>query len=886
MKQYFALKAEHPDALLLFRVGDFYETFGEDAVKAAKALGIVLTRRANGAAAYVELAGFPHHAIDTYLPKLVKAGYKVAVCEQLEDPKLTKTLVKRGIIEVVTPGLSYNPQLLQAGEYNFLASIYCSHGSGKIQAGVAFTDISTGTVQIAEGSLSYIESLLAQYGPKEILVERGREKEWREKAENSAFVSSIDAWAFVREAAEEKVKAHFGVESLKGFGVEGLPLAVQAVGAMLFYLESNKYAQYDHLCTLQRIDGQDYLWLDKYTVRNLELFPRPENPLKGASLIEVIDKTQTPMGARLLRQWMVMPLRNKAAIEQRHDGVALFVEHYKQAQKLQKILARVGDMERLVSRAAAGRINPREAALLGYALEQTAQARQLLEQMLVIQAQAFAGQGLSNNRLRVAAEETPASANKTVLPQVAVLDPCPELVDTLHKTLVEAPPAQMGKGQVVADGFDPQLDELRYMVAHNKEYLQELQQRTALETGITSLKIGFNNVFGYYIEVRNTHKDKVPPEWIRKQTLVSAERYITEELKVYEEKILGAEERIAQLEQEIFGKLVAYIHTYVRSIQENARMLAQIDCLLGFAALAVSNKYVRPQMDESDVLDIRQGRHPVLETLMPPGESYVPNSVYLDNSTQQIIVLTGPNMAGKSALLRQTGLTVLLAQMGSYVPAQEASLGMVDKLFTRAGAGDDMARRESTFMVEMLESAAILNNVTDKSLVLFDEIGRGTSTYDGISIAWAIVEYLHEKPGSRAKTLFATHYHELNQMAEQYSRIKNFHIAVKERGQKVLFLHKMITGGIQHSFGIHVAGMAGMPRRVILTAQDVLKDLEREKERPPSIERPKQLSFFQLEDPLLQALKRDIESIDVNNITPLEAFDALREMKRKIGQKE
>lgn len=862
MKQYFALKAEHPDALLLFRVGDFYETFGEDAVKASKALGIVLTRRANGAAAYVELAGFPHHSIDTYLPKLVKAGFKVAVCEQLEDPKLTKKLVKRGIVEVVTPGLSYNPQLLEAGEHNFLASIHCMHGSGEVQAGVAFTDISTGTVQIAQGNLSYIESLIVQYAPKEILVERGREKEWRGKMDNTSFVSSIDTWAFVQEAAEEKVKDHFGVESLRGFGIEQLPLAVQAVGAMLYYLEANKYAQYDHLCTLQRIDGQDFMWLDKYTIRNLELFPRRENPMKGASLIEVIDKTQTPMGARLLRQWMVMPLRNKAAVEQRHKGVAFFVEQKKQAEKLQNILFRVGDMERLVSRAAAGRINPREAAQLGYALEQTAQAKQLLEQLLL------------------------ASASQLILPQVAALDPCPQLVDTLRKTLVESPPAQMGKGQVVADGFDEQLDELRYIVAHNKEYLQQMQQQAAQETGISSLKIGFNNVFGYYIEVRNTHKDKVPPTWIRKQTLVSAERYITEELKIYEEKILGAEERIAQLEQDIFNRLVGTIHSYVRPIQENARMLAQIDCLLGFAVLSGSNKYVRPQMEDSDVLDIKQGRHPVLETLMLPGESYVPNSVYLDNSTQQIIVLTGPNMAGKSALLRQTGLTVLLAQMGSYVPAEEAVLGMVDKLFTRAGAGDDMARRESTFMVEMLESAAILNNVTDKSLVLFDEIGRGTSTYDGISIAWAIVEYLHEKAGAHAKTLFATHYHELNQMAEQYSRIKNFHIAVKERGQKVLFLHKMITGGIQHSFGIHVAGMAGMPRRVILTAQDVLKDLEQEKERPPSIERPKQLSFFQLEDPLLQALKRDIESIDLNGITPLEAFDALRELKRKIGQKE
>jgi len=859
MDQYFAIKAEYPDALLLFRVGDFYETFAEDAVKTSKALGIVLTRRANGSASSVELAGFPHHALDTYLPKLVHAGYKVAVCDQLEDPKLAKKIVKRGITEVVTPGLSYNPQLLEAAEHNFLACIFSGRtGEGEL-TGIAFTDISTGTIQVAQGDRSYIEGLLSQYKPREILVSRDQEKKWKAAADSASFISTIDDWAFVYDAAQEKVKTQFGVDSLKGFGVENLPLAISAVGAVLFYLEINKYARYDHLCTLQRIDSGRLMWLDKYSIRNMELFPRHDNPEKGASLIEVIDKTHTPMGARLLRQWMVMPLRHIDDIQERHNAIEVFLEQWELTGKLRKLLSQTGDMERLISRAAAGRIAPREAGQLKTALIQTSKIRQLMAKT----------------------EEARAIRKDT-----DHLDDCTELVEILHRTLVASPPSQLGKSPVIAPGFDPQLDELRHIVSHNKEYLQEMQQKAADATGISSLKISFNNVFGYYIEVRNTHKDKVPASWIRKQTLVSAERYITEELKSYEEKILGAEERIALLEQDIFTRLVDSIRLYIRPIQENARILARLDVLLGFAILAREQKYCRPRMEESDVIDIRQGRHPVLETLMPPGEAYIPNDVYLDNSKQQIIILTGPNMAGKSALLRQTGLIVLLAQIGSYVPAREATLGIVDKLFTRVGASDNMPRRESTFMVEMLESAAILNNITGKSLVLFDEIGRGTSTYDGISIAWAIVEYLHEKAGAQAKTLFATHYHELNQMAEQYDRVKNFNIAVKERGQKVLFLRKMISGGVEHSFGIHVAGMAGMPRRVLLTAEEILKRMEAGREQPPSVERPKQLSFFQLEDPLLQALKRDIESLDLNRMTPLEAFDALRELKRKIGQKE
>ncbi|MFA5443476.1 MAG: DNA mismatch repair protein MutS [Bacteroidales bacterium] len=859
MDQYFAIKAEYPDALLLFRVGDFYETFGEDAIKSSKALGIVLTRRANGSASSVELAGFPHHALDTYLPKLVRAGYKVAVCDQLEDPKLAKKIVKRGITEVVTPGLSYNPQLLEASEHNFLAGIFSGRTREGELTGIAFTDISTGTIQVAQGDRSYIESLLSQYNPREILVSRDQEKKWKTAVGSAAFVSTIDDWAFVYDAAQEKVKTQFGVDSLKGFGVENLPFAISAVGAVLFYLEINKYARYDHLCTLQRIDSGRLMWLDKYSIRNMELFPRHDNPENGASLIEVIDKTHTPMGARLLRQWMVMPLRHIGDIHERHNVIEVFLEQWDLTGKLRKMLSQTGDMERLVSRAAAGRITPREAGQIKTALIQTSKIRQLLAKT----EEAHAVQKDTDN-----------------------LDDCTELVEILNRTLVASPPAQLGKSQVVAPGYDPQLDELRHIVSHNKEYLQEMQQKAADATGISSLKISFNNVFGYYIEVRNTHKDKVPSSWIRKQTLVSAERYITEELKSYEEKILGAEERIALLEQEIFAQLMETIRRYIRPIQENSRILARLDVLLGFAILAREQKYCRPRVEESDVIDIHQGRHPVLETLMPPGEAYIPNDVYLDNENQQIIILTGPNMAGKSALLRQTGLIILLAQIGSYVPAREATLGIVDKLFTRVGASDNMARRESTFMVEMLESAAILNNITGKSLVLFDEIGRGTSTYDGISIAWAIVEYLHEKAGAQAKTLFATHYHELNQMAEQYIRVKNFHIAVKERGQKVLFLRKMISGGVEHSFGIHVAGMAGMPRRVLLTAEEILKRMEAGREQPPSVERPKQLSFFQLEDPLLQALKRDIESLDLNRMTPLEAFDALRELKRKIGQKE
>lgn len=851
MDQYFAIKATYPETLLLMRVGDFYETYGEDAVKASKALGIVLTRRSNGMPSDVELAGFPYHALDTYLPKLVRAGYKVAVCDQLEDPKFAKKLVKRGVTEVVTPGVSFNSQLLDAARNNFLATLCITSEDPGAQIGAALVDISTGTVKLAEGNRAYIDSLFSQYEPQELLVPRSKEHYWRTVAGNSVCISTIDEWAFVPSAAMEKVKSHFGVESLRGFGVDQMGPAISAVGAALFYMEQTQHTQYGHLCSLQRIDSSSLMWLDKYSIHNLELFPVRDKTEKGASLIEVIDKTCTPMGARLLRQWMVMPLRDIAAIEDRYRVIDVFLQNRNLLAKYREILPLIGDLERIISRAAVGRLTPKEAEQLKYGLINTVKIKQC------------AG----------------------ALGEESLLE-CQELINLLDKTLAESPPTLVSKGDVIKTGCNAQLDDLRNIVSHSKEYLQHLQQDAARETGISSLKISYNNVFGYYIEVRNTHKEKVPATWIRKQTLVSAERYITEELKEYEEKILGAEEKILFIEQEEFAKILEAIRSQIREIQHNAAVIARLDCLASLATLAKENHYCRPVLSTDGIIDIKKGRHPVLETLMPPGETYIPNDVFLDNTQQQIIILTGPNMAGKSALLRQTGLIVLLAQMGSYVPANAAKIGIVDKLFTRVGASDNISRGESTFMVEMLESAAILNNVTNDSLVLFDEIGRGTSTYDGISIAWAIVEYLHQKTGACAKTLFATHYHELNRMTDQYPRVKNFHIAVKETGQQVLFLRKMVSGGVAHSFGIHVAAMAGMPQRVLHTAQDVLKRLEAEKEIPPSTEHPKQLSFFQLDDPLLQALKVDIETIDINKITPLEAFDALRELKRKIGCKE
>jgi len=852
MKQYLAIKAEHPEALLLFRVGDFYETFGNDAILTSKALGIVLTRRANGAAAEVELAGFPHHALDNYLPKLVRAGYKVAVCDQLEDPKFTKTIVKRGVTELLTPGVAYNDQILVHNEHNFLASMVFYQD----QAGICFLDISTGTFSLAQGALDYIDRLLNQFVPKEVLLQRGYEKGFRERFGDHYYCSSLDEWAFAPQATRNKLLKHFKVESLKGFGVEELNLGVSAAGAALFYLEMTKHTQLGHLCSIQRIDESDYMWLDRFTIRNLELFSSFDP--KGSSLIDIIDKTTTPMGARLLRQWLVMPLKDRAALERRYQIIDAFTNRQGMAKNISHSLSLIGDMERLTSKAAAGRLSPREAVQLKKGLEETENIRK---------------QALSS-----ASDDLQALAQN--------LDPCTPLVARMGHDLLPEPAQQIGKGDVIASGCHPILDELRHKMRHGKEFILQMQQRESEETGITSLKINYNNVFGYYIEVRNTHKDKVPPQWIRKQTLVSAERYITPELKEYEEQILGAEERMIALEQELYAALIAEIQKQIKPLQQNARILAQLDVLLGFSILAKSNRYCRPQLFDNDIIDIKQGRHPVIECLLPPDEGYVANDLYLDNEKQQIIIITGPNMSGKSALLRQTALIVLLAQVGSFVPAKSAKIGIVDKLFTRVGASDNISRGESTFMVEMLEASGILHNLSPKSLVILDELGRGTSTYDGLSIAWAIVEYIHQQPSARAKTLFATHYHELNEMAAQFPRVKNFHVSVKEADNRVLFLRTLMPGGVAHSFGIHVARMAGMPKIVLESAEKMLKQLEAHAPDPKAKTGAAphyQLSIFPLEDPLLAQLREDIKKVDINQLSPLQAFDLLRELKKRVG---
>ncbi|MCL2727192.1 MAG: DNA mismatch repair protein MutS [Bacteroidales bacterium] len=850
MKQYYTIKAQHPEALLLFRMGDFYETFGNDAILTSKILGIVLTRRANGAAASVELAGFPYHSLDTYLPKLVRAGYKVAVCEQLEDPKLTKTLVKRGVTELLSPGVAYNDQILTSNQHNFLASLVFQ----KDQAGIAFLDISTGTFSLSQGSLDYIDRLLNQFAPKEILLQKGYENGFKERFGDHHYCTRLDEWAFAPQAARDKLLKHFQVETLKGFGVEELDLGVTAAGAALFYLELTKHDQLGHLCSLQRIDESDYMWLDRFTIRNLELFASFDP--KGSSLIDVIDKTITPMGARLLRQWLVMPLNDRIALERRYQVIDAFMSHSDMAKNIARCLSQIGDLERLVSKAAAGRLAPREAVQIKKGLEE----------------------------IKTICKEALPSADIQELAQH--LDPCIELIACIERNLLPEPAQQIGRGDVIAIGCHPQLDELRHKARHGKDYIQQMQQRESERTGISSLKISYNNVFGYYIEVRNTHKDKVPPEWIRKQTLVGAERYITQELKEYEDQVLGAEEHILALEQELYAALIVEIQKEIRPLQQNARILAQIDVLLGFSILAKSNRYCRPQLFDNNTLEIKQGRHPVIEQLLPPNEKYVANDLYLDCETQQIIIITGPNMSGKSALLHQTALIVLLAQSGCFVPAKSANIGIVDKLFTRVGASDNISRGESTFMVEMLEASGILHNLSPKSLVILDELGRGTSTYDGLSIAWAIVEYIHLHPSARAKTLFATHYHELNEMAAQFPRVKNFHVSVKETDNKVLFLRTLKPGGVAHSFGIHVARMAGMPQSVLRCAEKMLKQLEAHAPDPKaktSASPHYQLSIFPVEDPLLVQLKNDILNVDINQLSPLEAFDLLRELKKRIG---
>lgn len=859
MKQYFKVKAEHPEAVLLFRVGDFYETFADDALIASKVLGIVLTKRANGSASSVPLAGFPHHSIDMYLPKLVRAGYKVAVCDQLEDPKLTKKIVKRGVTELVTPGIAFSDQLLEQKEHNYLAGLTFDNE----RCGAAFLDVSTGTFQIAEGSLAYIETLLSSFAPKELLVSRSYAKGVRERLGDGYYISTLDEWAFVYESSAEKLRKQLGVDSLKGFGIEGFPLGVTSAGALLVYLEQTQHTGLRNICSISRIDEGKFVWMDKFTFRNLEIFSSAAGG-EGVSLVSVIDKCSSPMGARLLRTWLAMPVMDLDELNSRYDVVEHFVRNGEDLQKLQELIGNIGDLERIISRAAAGKISPREVMQLKRGLEQTDPIRRICR-------------GHDVAPLERMAES---------------LDGCSDLLDALGRTMCPDPAAAVGKGDVIASGVSEELDSLRNLARHSKDILLEIQQREMERTGISSLKISYNSVFGYYLEVRNAHKDKVPSDWIRKQTLVNAERYITAELKEYEEKILGAEEKIYVLEAQIYAGLVAQIQDNIAAIQGNCRILSRLDVLSGFAELAVSNRYCRPEMNDGHAIDIKGGRHPVIETLMPAGEEFVPNDVFLDDKKQQIIILTGPNMAGKSALLRQTALIVLLAQVGSFVPADSASIGWCDKLFTRVGASDNISRGESTFMVEMLETSMILHNLSSRSLVLLDEIGRGTSTYDGMSIARAIVEYIHEY-GHGAKTLFATHYHELNDLENIYPRVRNFHIAVKEVGKNVIFLRKLKEGGVAHSFGIHVARLAGMPRQVIESAERTLAALENQpakRVRAHNVREGRiesdgslQLSFFQLEDPLLMSLRDELNAADLNNMTPLQAFDLLRDMKTKMG---
>lgn len=873
MKQYFSVKAQYPEAVLLFRVGDFYETFADDALITSKVLGIVLTKRANGSASSVPLAGFPHHSIDLYLPRLVRAGYKVAVCDQLEDPKLTKKIVKRGVTELVTPGIAFNDQLLEQKEHNYLAGLTFE----KDRCGAAFLDVSTGTFQIAEGTLDYISTLLSSFAPKELLVPKGYEKGVKDKFGDHYYVSTLEEWAFVYESSVEKLKRQLGVDSLKGFAIDIYPLGVTSAGALLVYLEQTQHSGLKHICSISRIDENRFVWMDRFTFRNLEIFS-PASGGEGTALVDVMDRCSSPMGARLLRAWLSMPVMDLDELNSRYDAVSYFTSRQELLRQLQEHIGDVGDLERIISRAAAGKIAPREIMQLIRGLDQTTPIVDLCKD----------------------------SGIAAVDNMISRLDGCSDLLSVLKTTMCQDPAAAVGKGQVIASGVDAELDELREISSHSKEVLLGIQQRESERTGIPSLKISYNNVFGYYIEVRNTHKDKVPPEWIRKQTLVNAERYITEELKEYESKILGAEEKIYIIEARIYASLVAEIQKNIPVIQSNCRIIARMDVLAGFAELATDNHYCRPEMNDGLAIDIKAGRHPVIETMMQTGEEFVPNDVYLDNSSQQIIILTGPNMAGKSALLRQTALIVLMAQVGSFVPASSAKIGYCDKIFTRVGASDNISRGESTFMVEMLETSMILHNISERSLVLLDEIGRGTSTYDGMSIARAIVEYIHEY-GHGAKTLFATHYHELNDLEGIYDRVKNFHIEVKEVGRNVIFLRKLREGGVAHSFGIHVARLAGMPRQVIESAEKTLKSLEdgtvrnlvvsSDRQSGPSrmtkahnvkegrveSDGSLQLSFFQLDDPLLSALRDDLANVDINNLTPLQAFDLLRSMKEKLG---
>ena len=856
MRQYYAFKAKYPEAMLLFRVGDFYETYGEDAVKSSEILGIVLTKRSSAMAQSVELAGFPHHALDTYLPKLVKAGLKVAVCEQLEDPKAAKGLVKRGVVELVTPGITYDDNVLTQKENNFLASVHLE----KNESGIAFLDVSTGEFYLTQGNNEYIDKLLQSFNPSEVLCQRNKRREFIETFSDKYFLTVFDDWVFTDDYAHDILTRHFNTTSLKGFGVDDFPKGIVAAGAAIHYLHETQHDKISYITSLSRIDQGQFVWLDKFTIRNLELLNTP-NP-NAKTLIDVIDKTVSPMGSRLLRRWISLPLKNKEQIQARYEVVDYFYKNRDVIAKFQDAIRQVGDLERLISKVSLARVNPRELLQVSRALEQIKIIREFCQES-------------DNDSVRAFAEQ---------------LNPCESICNRIKKEIKADAPAVTSKGNVIAEGVNAELDELRNMSRSGKDYLINIQKREVEATGISSLKVGFNNVFGYYLEVTNTHKDKVPAEWIRKQTLANAERYITEELKEYEQKILGAEERIQVIEEQVYSELIAATAEFVAPIQLDAALVAKIDCLVNFGYIALNNNYVMPTVDESYVIDIKEGRHPVIEQMMPVGEEYISNDVYLDREKQQIIIITGPNMSGKSALLRQTALIVLLAQIGSFVPASEARIGLVDKIFTRVGASDNISSGESTFMVEMNETASILNNVSNRSLILLDEIGRGTSTYDGISIAWAITEYLHEHPTMRAKVMFATHYHELNEMEASFKRIKNYHVTVKEVGNKVVFLRKLKRGGSAHSFGIHVAAMAGMPRKVIDRADALLSMLEKSHSHDNLDEAVKeskqvdnmQLSFIQLDDPLLLQIKDDILSINIDTLTPVEALMKLNEIKKML----
>ncbi|WP_394348903.1 DNA mismatch repair protein MutS [Pedobacter aquae] len=856
MTQYNQIKAKYPGALLLFRVGDFYETFGEDAVKASQILGIVLTKRANGSASHIELAGFPHHSIETYLPKLVRAGQRVAICDQLEDPKSVKGIVKRGVTELITPGVAYSDNIVQQKSNNFLATLHFD----KQTLGVAFLDISTGEFLTAQGNAEYIDKLLQGYKPNEIIFAKSKQQDFKELFGDRYYTYALDEWAFTIDYAQETLLKHFEVKSLKGFGIEKLNLGIIAAGVCLHYLNETEHRQLQHITNISRIEEDRYMWLDRFTVRNLELIGSSND--NAQTLIDVLDQTSCAMGARMLKNWVVMPLKNKKPIEERLNVVQYFFDNPELREKLQTYIRQIGDLERLISKIGLQKANPREIVQLKRALTAIQEVKNICEQ-------------------------TPQESVKRIAEQI---NTCSSIKEKIERELQEDPPVLISKGKVMADGLNEELDKLRKISYGGKDYLLQLQKKEAEITGISSLKIAFNNVFGYYLEVSNTHKDKVPQEWIRKQTLVNAERYITPELKEYEDQILGAEEKIHILETQLFNELLVTVTEYIKPIQLNAHLIAQLDVLLCFATISQKYYYNRPVIDDSKILDIKGGRHPVIENKLPLGEEYITNNVYLDDETQQIIIITGPNMSGKSALLRQTGIIVLMAQMGCFVPAKEASIGIVDKIFTRVGASDNLSSGESTFMVEMNETASILNNLSDRSLILLDEIGRGTSTYDGISIAWAIAEYLHNHPSYKAKTLFATHYHELNELTNSFNRVKNYNVTVKEVGNKVIFLRKLVPGGSEHSFGIHVAKMAGMPPKVLNRANEILKRLENERTGGEHVKasimkmqkQAVQLQMFALEDPVLIKIRDVLNNLDVNTLTPVEALMKLDEIQRVL----